>query len=270
MNAEAEVERLRREAGSWWPIERRRLLRDAALNAIAGKREARILELGCKAQLAFTHPSTFRVVNVNDSLAALVFPPDRPPDGDRLCTRYEELALASNSIDTILAGDVLQLVSDDLAVLRELRRVLKDGGSLCLTVPAYPFLWGEEDEARGHRRRYTASEMRQKLNNCGFELARVSYFVACGFGPAVLERVGKSIFKKSLVPQKMASDLPEWANQAMVLLLECERHLIRFINFPFGTRLVCWARKPALVTERIVVPAWDRQWATNPLPQGMS
>jgi len=240
------------------------------LNGIGGNREARILDLGYKAQLEFALPSTVRVINVHDSLAALVLPPGQPAEGDRVCTRYEELALASASIDTVVAGDVLQLASDDLALLREVRRVLKDGGSLFLTVPAYPFLWGEEDEARGHRRRYTASEMRQKLNNCGFELARVSYFVACGFVPAVLERVGKNIFKKSLVPQKMASDLPEWANQAMVLLLECERQLIRFINFPFGTRLVCWARKPALVAERITVPAWERQWATNPLPQGMS
>ena len=41
----------------------------------------------------------------------------------------------------------------------------------------------------------------------------------------------------------------------MVTLLDCERHLIRYINLPFGTRLVCWARKPALVAERVTVPA---------------
>ena len=97
-----------------------------------------------------------------------------------ICTRPEELALASNSFDAIVAGDILQSLPDDLIALRELRRVLKDGGSLCLTVPAYPSLWGEDDEARGHQRRYTASELRRKLNNCGFEISRVSYLVAIG------------------------------------------------------------------------------------------
>ena len=156
-----------------------------------------------------------------------------------------------------------------LSTLRELRRVLKDGGSLCLTVPAYPWLWGEEDEARGHQRRYTASELRRKLNNSGFEISRVSYLVAVGFLPAILERVGKNIFKKSIVQHRAWAETPAWANTGMIMLLECERQLIRFINLPFGTRLVCWARKPTLVAERVSVPAWERQWARRPLPQGM-
>jgi hypothetical protein len=55
----------------------------------------------------------------------------------------------------------------------------------------------------------------------------------------------------------------------MVRLLDCERFLIRYINLPFGTRVICWARKPAVVAERVTVPAWERQWTRAPLPQGM-
>ena len=80
---------------------------------------------------------------------------------------------------------MLQSVPDDVCALREMRRVLKDGGLLCLTVPAYPFLWGEDDEARGHQRRYTVSELRRKLNTCGFQIHRASYFVASAFPPLV-------------------------------------------------------------------------------------
>ena len=176
----------------------------------------------------------------------------------------------SNSFDAIVAGDILQLVPDDRMALRELRRVLKDGGLLCLTVPAYPFLWGEDDEARGHQRRYTASELRRKLNNCGFEISRVSYLVATGFLPSIVERIFKDLFRKSAAPRRMSEGDSRLANAAMVMLLDCERHLIRYINLPFGTRVVCWARKPALVAERVTVPAWERQWSRPPLPQGMS
>jgi hypothetical protein len=147
---------------------------------------------------------------------------------------------------------------------------LKDGGLLCLTVPAYPFLWGENDEARGHQRRYTATELRRKLNNCGFEISRVSYLVASGFLPSVVERMAKDLFRKSAAPRRMSDGDFKLANAAMVALLDFERHLIRYINLPFGTRVVCWARKPALVAERVTVPAWERQWARPPLPQGMT
>jgi SAM-dependent methyltransferase len=268
IDTQLEFETLRREESSWWHITRRKLLRNAAEQAVRGKREARILDLGCTAQLEFADSSYVRVFNAHSSLPVLVF---QQIEGCQylICTSTEELALASNSFDAVVAGDILQSLPDDLIALRELRRVLKDGGSLCLTVPAYPSLWGEDDEARGHQRRYTASELRRKLNTCGFEISRVSYLVAVGFLPSILERIGKNIFKKSIALHRAAADTPAWANTGMVLLLDCERQLIRYINLPFGTRLVCWARKPALAAERVTIPAWERQWSQRPLPQGM-
>ena len=67
---------------------------------------------------------------------------------------------ASATIDIVTAMDVLEHTDDDLAALRELRRVCKPGGLLLATVPAYGFLWSEHDEALKHRRRYTAHELR--------------------------------------------------------------------------------------------------------------
>lgn len=269
MDTQPEFEALRRESSSWWHSARRKLLREAVVQAVHGKREARVLDLGCAAQLDFAQADSLRVLNAHSSLPALAF---RQIEGSRnlVCTSPEDLGFVSNSFDAIVAGDILQLVPDDRKALRELRRVLKDGGLLCLTVPAYPFLWGEEDEARRHQRRYTATELRRKLNNCGFEISRVSYLVATGFLPSVMGRTFKDLFRKSAPLRPVPERDSRLTNAAMVMLLDCERHLIRYINLPFGTRVVCWARKPALVAERVTVPAWERQWARRPLPQGMS
>ena len=262
----AEFEELRRDAESSWYATRRKLLREAALQAVHGKREARVLDLGCTAQLEF-EDTAIRVCNLQSSLKTLAF---RQIEGDTnlVCSRSEELSLASNSFDAVVAGDVLQSVADDLAALRETRRVLKDGGLLCLTVPAYSFLWGEDDEARGHQRRYTISELRRKLNTCGFRIQRASYFVATSLLPLVVGRAAKDIFHKSITQHRHYPHPSPLANAAMSTVLDAERHLMHFVNLPFGTRVVCWALKPALVTETVTVPAWERQWARRPLAQG--
>jgi ubiquinone/menaquinone biosynthesis C-methylase UbiE len=267
MDAQIEFEELRRESESWWYITRRKLLREAAAQAIHGKREARVLDLGCAAQLQFEDPALYRVCNLHGSLKTLAF---RQIEGDAnlVCSRPEELALASNSFDAIVAGDVLQSVADDVTALREMRRVLKDGGLLCLTVPAYSFLWGEDDEARGHQRRYTISELRRKLNTSGFQIRRASYFVASAFVPLVVGRAAKNIFHKSISSHQHYPHPSRAANAAMASVLDGERHLMHYINLPFGTRVVCWALKPALVTEAVTVAAWERKWAHSPLAQG--
>lgn len=269
METQLEFETLRREQSSWWGVVRCKLLRDAVSNSLGDKREARILDLGCTADLQFPDRPNFRVLGAHSSLPSVAF---RQIEGSQnlLCTSMEELGVTSNAFDMIVAGDVLQSVPDDVVALREMRRVLKDGGSLCLTVPAYSFLWGEEDETLGHQRRYTASELRRKLNNCGFEISRVSYVVASGLLPAMVQRFGKNVFSKSVARHRGESETAPWANAVTIGIMDCERYLIRYINLPFGTRLVCWARKPTLVAERIVVPAWERQWTTRPLPQGSS
>jgi len=267
MDAHFEFEALRREASSWWYIARRKLFREAVAQALRNKREARVLDLGCNAELAFADAPQIRTLNVHPALAVLAFQHIQGL-GDLMCTSLEELGLMSNSFDAIVAGDILQTVPNDLAALREMRRVLKDGAMLCLTVPAYPSLWGEKDETSGHCRRYTATELRRKLNNAGFEVTRVSYLVAFGFFPALIERIGKNIFTKSI--DRNRPPMPRANSAAMVLLLDIERQFIRYINLPFGTRVVCWARKPALVAERVAVPVWERQWAARPLPQGSS
>ncbi len=261
-----EFEELRSESESWWYVARRKLLREAAAKVIRSKREARVLDVGCNAQLEFEEPDLFRVCNLHCSMKTLAF---RQLAGDAhlACSRYDELGLASNSFDAIVAGDVLQSVADDVAALREMRRILKEGGLLCLTVPAYPSLWGDEDEARGHQRRYTVSEMRRKLNTCGFHVQRASYFVASAFVPVVAGRVATNMFHKSPAEMRIGSS-SRLANGAMTTLLDIERHLMHYINLPFGTRLVCWALKPALVTETVTVPAWERKWAQRPLAQG--
>lgn len=263
MDAQRDFEQFELEMASWWHIARRNLMREVVSQALRGKHEARILDMGGKAELAFEQPSSFRVVNQHSTLAASAH---QQMHGGRnlVCSSLDELAFASNCFDLVIAGDLLQSVPDDRVALREIRRVLKDGGLLCMTVPAYSFLWGEDDERRGHCRRYGVSELRRKLTTSGFEVQRASYFVAAAFLPLVITRMAKSILRTSTAKETRPTQPGRITNAAMVSLLDLERQVLHHINLPFGTRVVCWARKPPLIAERITVPAWDRQWVSSP------
>lgn len=263
MDTPRDFDHFEQEMSSWWYLARRSLLREFVSQSLGGKREARILDMGGTAELDFDAPSLVRVVNQHSRLRDATFQQLHGVT-NLVCSSPDELGFASNSFDLIVAGDFLQSVSDDRAALRELLRVLKDGGLLCLTVPAYAFLWSEEDERRGNFRRYRTSELRRKLTTCGFQLQRASYFVTAPFLPLAMLRLAQSILRTSITSNGQTTRRTRIANAAMQLLLDGERRTLHHINLPFGTTVVCWARKPPLVAQRVTVPAWEQQWAAAP------
>ena len=263
MHPQDDFVQLELERTSWWHAARRDLIREIVGEALRDKREAHILDMGGKAELALEPPSVSRVINQHETLASSAF---QQLHGVRnlVCTANDELAFASNCFDVVIAGDFLQSVPDDRVALREIRRVLKDGGLLFLTAPAYSFLWGEDDERRGSYRRYRVSELRRKLTTSGFEVQRASYFVAAGFVPLVMARMASGIVRTSSATERHPHSQNRFAKAAMKPLLDIERKLLQYINLPFGTHVVCWAHKPALIAERLTIPAWERHWVSSP------
>jgi SAM-dependent methyltransferase len=80
--------------------------------------------------------------------------------------------------DLVLLCDVLEHIDDDAAALENIHSVLKPAGTLLLTVPSHPFLWSGFDEAAGHRRRYTRSELECRLLRAGFSVDYLTHFMA--------------------------------------------------------------------------------------------
>ena len=83
------------------------------------------------------------------------------------------LPLSDDSLDLVIAFDVLEHLQDDDAAVAEVRRVLRPGGTYLVAVPADPRLWSSHDVAVDHVRRYTREGLVELLDRGGFEVADV-------------------------------------------------------------------------------------------------
>ena len=243
MNISEYAEMYKLESFYWWFVARRRLL-EAFVRQIAGEfKRPTILDVGCGTGMNFSVLAKFGDTFSSDaSEEALSFCKSRGIDG-LVRSHVELLPFVGSTFDIVTALDMLEHIDDDLRGLDELMRVMREGGALLITVPAYGFLWSEHDEALHHRRRYAASELRNKLTNAGFEVERITYYITFLFFPILFMRFAQSVSKKSIHAKTSHIILPGWLNSLLIAILGLERVLLRWMNFPFGVSIVCLARK---------------------------
>ncbi len=142
--------------------------------------------------------------------------------------------------------DVLEHIDDDLGTLRFLGEVLEPGGVLVLTVPAHPFLFDEMDRIARHRRRYRRSELGGKLRAAGFQVRRLSHFMA-PLVPLVAVRwlLGALPGRPgALERRQMELSVTPVVNGLARAVLRLERPLVRAGRVPFGSSLVAVAARP--------------------------
>ena len=103
---------------------------------------------------------------------------DIPAPGGSATTRGDatRLPFPNWSFDRIIAAEVLEHIPDDEAAARELARVLRPGGTMAVSVPAWlaeRICWALSDEYHapfvegGHVRIYRESGLRSKLRGAG-------------------------------------------------------------------------------------------------------
>ena len=86
-------------------------------------------------------------------------------------------------LDAVVSSNVLEHLADDAACLREIYAALRPGGTLAIYVPARQELFGSLDEAVGHRRRYSRSQLRSRLEAAGFCVEWTRYANMAGVLP---------------------------------------------------------------------------------------
>lgn len=97
-------------------------------------------------------------------------------------TKSEDLDRASqgNPFDSIFCLNVAEHIEDDEIVFKNFYDQLKPGGHAIILVPHDPDLYTQVDKTLGHFRRYTKSELSDKLKDAGFKIKACKGFNRVG------------------------------------------------------------------------------------------
>ena len=247
---EPEYERMYRlEDSYWWFVGRHRLVeallyaRYGAPGSRSGSSGLTFLDVGCGTGAMSVRLARWgRVVSADFSPLALQFSRRRGL-GPLVGADAMRLPFASGSFDAVVTMDVLEHLPDDCAAIAEFFRVLKPGGRVFATIPAYGHLWSEHDVALMHFRRYQRAELRERFTAAGFRIEKLSHTMSALYPVVALQRRLNARKAPHDPPQAAMPSVPFALNAALTGLLGAENALARRFNFPFGVSILCIAVK---------------------------
>lgn len=230
----------------WWFLGKRSLAKrylDLYCNLDKGQR---ILDVGCGTggmqELLRDYGD---VSGVDLNLDALRYAKKKCGGNANLCLSTAiSLPFKDESFSLITAFDLLyhRGILDDEKALREFYRVSRKGGYLLITDSAFDFLRSPHDRATHARHRYTKREMAEKVSRAGFSVMRMSYTNFFLFPIVAAVR----FFKRYTDKGDTGSDLHRvnlFLNSLLLTVLRTESLLLRWIEFPYGSSLICIAQR---------------------------
>ena len=232
----------------FWFVSRRRIFFDLLDRLLSRRSDRKILEIGCGAGGLMGPMERYGQVHGLDiDFEYLRFCKNR--GFNRLiCGSGYELPFADASFDLVTLFDTMEHIPDDVRALQEARRVLRPGGLVFVSVPAYQWLWSQNDRIAHHHRRYTMRGLRRTMRTAGLEPQRLTYFnslllpliIPAVLWQKLLERRGKLPEDFNNTSVKLAGPV----NWLFTQIMSSERWLLRALRLPFGHSLIGVASSP--------------------------
>ncbi len=225
----------------WWYVGRRRIIQSLVEKISTKLKTQRILDVGCGTGANLKMLAAYgKAEGVDISPQAVDFCHERGLNSVKLGA-IEQLPYESDSFELVTALDVIEHLDDDIAGLREMRRVLRRDGRILVFVPAFMFLWGVQDDVSNHRRRYTLPSLLKAVEEAGFRVEWSSYANISFFLPVLVVRsVMRWLGLRADTEYGINISL---MNGPFSALFAAERLVFKHGRLPFGVSAVCIARR---------------------------
>jgi hypothetical protein len=128
----------------------------------------------------------------------------------------------NNSADIYLFVDVLEHVSDDLALLTSYTKQAPSGAIVMISVPAFKSLWSPHDVFVDHFRRYRLKEVEKLVSQADLELLESRYLFGVIFPVAWLVRK----LKRNAPPSSDLASVPTLLNALLRFVLKLEHRTL--------------------------------------------
>ena len=226
-----------RQPNYWWYRARADLL-ETVLGGYLGQ-PSQMLDVG-----SADGPSV-RWMRGNHRQVSLDLFPEGLRPGEGVCGSASALPFRDEAFDVVAAFDVVEHCEDDALAVSELNRVLRPGGRMLLSVPAYDWAWSDHDVRAGHYRRYTRPRLVQLVERAGLTVERSTYAFGSVFPFFLAERVTRRLRQRAGRPsQQSLTTVPGSLDKVLTGLSHLDRRMLRRWDLPFGSSVFLAATKP--------------------------
>ena len=216
--------------------------------ALADKHRARVLDCGCgtgvNLQLFAPYGTPY---GFDLSPVGLQIGRERGRSG-LVRASATAVPFANGAFDLVASFDVLYALdnADEKAAVGEMYRVTRPGGYALVNVAAMPLLRGDHSILSRERRRYTRTTLSALMASAGFQVVRITYTNALLFLPMLAVRLfhrARGFSSEADATAEISVPSPA-VNALLSVLLWLESLWMRVGVSPFGSSLLCLARKP--------------------------
>lgn len=153
------------------------------------------------------------------------------------------------AFDLVTSFDVLYCLDDaaERRALREMYRLLRPDGAAVIHVPAMRLLRGNHSVFVHELRRYSRTGLAAAVSGAGFHVERITHTNATLFLPMLVRRLAQRL-RGLRDADEARSDFvqpPEPLNALLAGILALESFVVRHVDLPMGSSILCLARKPA-------------------------